>query len=144
MFISQCKRRCIRCIKSDTLCIKVDRLSTVIDLIGDGKRGVVVICRTDIPYVLRYFYHTLVKIFRVGAPNIRNKVQLPLVCVRHFQNGKHFCEVILHTGYVHLIQQDKVNVVVKAGCIYSLEHFGLVEVLGEFVKESEKLGPVTP
>ena len=134
----------IRCVEGDALCLQIDRLGTVVDLVGDCVGGIVVVGGADVPDVLRYVELALVEMLRVGAPHARNDVQLPLVRVGHFQNGQHFREVILDTRDVHLIEQDEVHVVVVAGRVYPAKELGLVVVLGKFVEVAEKLGSVTP
>ena len=136
--------RRIRRVEGDALCVQVDWLGTVVDLIGYGVGGIVVVGGADVPDVLRDAELALVEVLGVGAPNARDDVQLPLVRVGHFENGQHFRKVILDTGDVHLIEQDEVHVVVVAGRINSAKELGLVVVLGKFVEVAEELGPVTP
>ena len=86
----------------------------------------------------------MVEMNRVSAPFVGDKAQLPLVGIRHFENRKHFCEIIFHTGDIHFVQKNKVYIVVVTGIVNTFKNFCFIEVFGKFIEEAEKLGSVTP
>ena len=122
--------------EGDALVVEEERHSTVIDLIGDGEGGVIVISSADEPDVLRNEELAIVKVLRVIFLWGRDEVDVPGRWVRHFHDGKEFSEVVLDTGDVHLIEDDEVDILTEGGFVDATEEFGLSEFLREVIIEA--------
>ena len=144
MFVWNVYRVCERCFKRNTLCVDVNRHSTVINLICDSKCRVIVIRSTDVPHIRRNFELTVHDMLRVRRPRVRDDINNPLISWRHFKNWKHFCKVILNSSDIHLIEDYRIDVFVIRRLIHCTEKLGFVELLCKFVEVTEKLCSVTP
>ena len=131
-------------VERDALGVDVDRDRTVVDLVRDRERRVVVVRRADEPHVLRKREPALDNVLGVVGPAARDKVDDPVVAGRHFQNGQHFRKVVLDAGDVHFVQNGDVDVLVPGRLVHLFENFRLVEPLGEFVEVAEQLRTVAP
>ena len=73
--------------KGDTFVVEEERHSTVIDLIGDGEGGVIVVRGADEPDVLLDVELTIDDMGWVIRRFGWNKVDIPFKGVRHFHDG---------------------------------------------------------
>ena len=131
-------------LKGDALAVQVNNEGTIIDLVGDGEGGVVVVDGADVPDILGNLQESVPQVGRVVLPGGGHQLNAPLVGVGHFQHREHLGEVILHPGDVHFVQNDHVNFVVVPGLVDSPQHIGLVEFFGKFIEIAEQLVSVPP
>ena len=92
--------------KGNAFVVEEDRHRTVIDLIGDGEGGVVVVRRADEPDVLLDVEFAFDDVLRVVRILRGDEVDVPFKGVRHFHDGEEFGEVILDTRQVHFVEDD--------------------------------------
>ena len=109
--------------------VELDRDGTVVNLIGDGKGGIIVVRGTDEPNAVGYHDLTVDDVCRVFRPTGRHKVDHPLIMAGHFEDGQHFCEVILDTRQVHLVEYDKARIIAVGCLIEGTQELGLVKAL---------------
>ena len=124
--------------------VKVDRDRTVINLIRNGKRRVVVIDRADEPSIVRNQYLTAVDHNRVIVPHRRRYVNQPFILSGHFQNRKHFREIIFHAGDIHFVKDDDVRIAIEVRAVNRAQEVGFGIFLRKFVEITVKLRTFTP
>ena len=122
--------------------VDLDRDGAVVDLVGDGERGVVVVGRADEPQRVGHRDLAAVQHLRVAFPLGGHQVKHPFVLAGHFKHGKDFREVVLHARQVHLVEHNQARVGPQAGLVERAQKFRLVEALGELVEIAEDLRAV--
>ena len=123
--------------------VQLDGHGTVIYLIGDGKGGIVVVCRAHKPDGVGHADFSVKKMLGITWPGGGNQIQHPLVLAGHFQHGQHFRKVILDARQVHFVQHNHAGFFPIPGLIQRPEELCFVEPLGELIEIAQKLGAVT-
>ena len=137
-------RLCGFAFKGIRTAVEVNGNGTVIYLIGHGKGGVVVIDGADKPQVAADGDGAVVYEARVIVPSGRDHVDALLIQPGNFQNGQHFRKVILHTGYVHLVQNDDMGILIIVSFIHGTEEIRFRIFLCKLVEIAIQLCTLTP
>ena len=122
--------------------VELNGHGTVVDLIGDGKGGVVVVGGADEPDGIRHLNLAVKQVLGILVPGGGHQVKHPFVMAGHFQHGEHFGKIVLDSRQVHFVQNHHAGLFPVARLVQSPEELGLVEPLGEFVEVAQQLRPV--